>query len=112
MTVSAEHIFRARGAVHISDLARRQAMCTRHFEREFQRTIGTTAKSFARVARFQAALDAKVVAPQRTWLDIAHHFGYHDQMHMVHDFRALGSFAPNHLIEQMGDMRPPALASA
>jgi hypothetical protein len=35
------------------------------------------------VARFQAALDAKLASPARTWLDIAHRFGYYDQMHML-----------------------------
>ena len=109
---TARHIFQTQGALRISSLARQQMMGLRQFERECQRSIGTTAKTFARVARFQAALDAKLAAPHRTWLEIAHYFGYHDQMHMVHDFRALGQYAPNRLIEQMGDVRPPALASA
>jgi AraC-like DNA-binding protein len=111
MTV-ATHIFQTHGALRIPSLAEQQAIGLRQFERQFQRSIGTTAKSFARVARFQAALDAKLIAPNRSWLDIAHFFGYHDQMHMVHDFRALGRHNPNGLIEQMGDVRPPALASA
>jgi AraC-like DNA-binding protein len=112
MMTTAKYIFRASGTIRISTLAQERSMCLRHFEREFQIAMGTSAKSFARVARFQAALDAKLAAPQRTWLDIAHYFSYHDQMHMVHDFRALGLYAPNQLIEQMGDVRPPALASA
>ena len=62
----------------------------RQFERSFERDVGVSPKSFARIARFQSALDAKLVSPQRTWLDIAHSFGYHDQMHMIHDFEALG----------------------
>jgi hypothetical protein len=56
-------------------------------------------------------LDAKLVFPQRTWLDIADSFGYHDQMHMIHDFEALGRTTPTHLIEQMADVRPPAFVS-
>ena len=112
MTTAATQIFEARGALRISSLARQQMMSLRQFEREFHRSIGTTPKTFARVARFQAALDAKLAAPRRSWLEIAHFFGYHDQMHMVHDFHALSQSAPNHLIEQMGDVRPPALASA
>lgn len=112
MTATAQYIFQIKSAIRISSLAQQQALSLRQFEREFQRTIGTRAKSFARVARFQAALDAKLAAPHRTWLEIAHYFDYYDQMHMVHDFRVLGHYAPNHLIEQMGDVRPPALAFA
>ncbi len=25
-------------------------------------------------------------SPERTWTDVAHRFGYHDHMHMVHEF--------------------------
>jgi len=112
MARTATHIFRAHGAVRIADLAHHESMGLRHFERQFQREIGATAKGFARVARFQAAVDAKLASPGRSWLDIAHSIGYYDQMHMIHDFRELGRNTPTNLISQMGDVRPPALASA
>jgi AraC-like DNA-binding protein len=106
------YLFHRHGAIRIPQLVRRDSMGLRQFERRFQQETGTSPKVFARVARFQAALDAKLASPTRTWLEIAHHFGYHDQMHMIHDFEALGHGAPTHLIAQMGDVRPPALASA
>jgi AraC-like DNA-binding protein len=106
----AEYIFHQHGAVHIPDLARDCWTGVRQFEREFRRQTGASPKTFARVARFQAALDAKVSAPQRTWLNIANSFGYFDQMHMIHDFQTLGQSCPTELIAQIGDSRPPALA--
>ena len=112
MAKTATHIFRSHGAVRIADLACHESMGLRHFERQFQREIGATAKEFARVARFQTAVDAKLATPGRSWLDIAHSIGYCDQMHMIHDFRDLGGNTPTNLISQMGDVRPPALASA
>ena len=112
ITASAANlIFRKRGAVGIAALASAYSIGLRQFERSFERAVGVSPKSFARVARFQSALDAKLVSPQRTWLDIAHSFGYHDQMHMIHDFEALGRTTPTHLIEQMADVRPPALVA-
>jgi transcriptional regulator GlxA family with amidase domain len=104
--------FRLHVAVLTPDLAHQDFMGLRPSERRFQQETGASPKSFARVARFQAALDAKLASPGRTWLDIAHTFGYYDQMHMIRDFADLGSGAPTHLIAQMGDVRPPALASA
>jgi AraC-like DNA-binding protein len=106
----AEFIFRQHGAVNIANLARDCSIGTRQFEREFRRQTGAAPKTFARIARFQAALDAKLTSPQRTWLDIAHSFGYYDQMHMVHDFEMLGRSCPTQLIAQIGDSWPPALA--
>ena len=111
ITASANFIFRERGAVGIAALADTHSLGLRQFERRFEWEIGVSPKSFARITRFQFALDAKLVSPQRTWLDIAHSFGYHDQMHMIHDFEALGRTTPTHLIAQMADVRPPALAT-
>lgn len=111
IVAAADYIFCHHGAVNIANLAKRGSTGLRQFEREFRQEMGTTPKTFARIARFQAALDAKVAAPQRTWLDIAHSFGYHDQMHMIHDFQALGSDSPARLLYHLGDSRPPALAT-
>jgi AraC-like DNA-binding protein len=111
ITAAASYIFRQHGAIHISTLARLNSLGLRQFERRFERETGASPKAFARVARFQAALDAKLSFPQRTWLDIAHAFGYYDQMHMIHDFEKLGRSTPTQLLVQMGDVRPPALAT-
>ena len=109
MASAAMYIFRAHGGVKMPDLAQLNSLGVRQFERHFEREIGTTPKAFARVARFQAALDAKLACPPRTWLDIAHAFGYFDQMHMIHDFEKLGRSTPSELLAQMGDVRPPGL---
>jgi AraC-like DNA-binding protein len=109
IAVAAQYLFRRHGAIKISALAHLHGLGLRQFERRFKRGTGLSPKVFARVARFQAALDAKAASPQRTWLDIAHSFGYYDQMHMVHDFESLGLNTPTNVIAQMGDVRPAAL---
>jgi AraC-like DNA-binding protein len=106
------HLFRQHGIVRIPTMSQRESLGLRQFQRLFRRETGMSPKVFARVARFQSALDAKLAAPRRSWLDIAHGFGYHDQMHMIHDFENLGRNSPTQLIAQMGDVRPPALTSA
>ena len=111
MAAAATYLFRHHGAIRIPDLAYQDALSMRQFERTFRRDVGTSPKVFARIARFQAALDAKLASPKRTWLDVAHSFGYYDQMHMIHDFESLGRNAPTQLLAEMGDVRPPALAS-
>ncbi len=110
VTSAATYIFNRRGIVNLPELAQRAGTGLRQFERKFWRETGSTPKVFARVARFQAALDAKLAAPKRAWLDIAHSFGYYDQMHMIHDFEILAHNTPTQLISVLGDVRPPALA--
>jgi AraC-like DNA-binding protein len=108
----AKYLFAQHGAVSIPEVGRQGALSLRHFERLFRLDIGMSPKVFARIARFQSALDAKLANPARTWLDIAHSFGYYDQMHMVHDFGGLGRNTPTQLLVQMGDVRPSALVSS
>lgn len=108
IAAAASFLFRIHGAIRISYLAQQVSSGMRQFERDFKREMGLSPKTFSRIARFQAALDAKVAQPARTWLDIAHTFGYHDQMHMIHDFETLGRDNPTSLLQALGDARPPA----
>lgn len=105
ITVAAEFLFRAHGSISVSALADLAGMRRRHFERRFREDFAMPPKVFARVARFQAAVDKKLADPGRSWLQIAHEFGYHDQMHMIHDFEKLGGDAPTKFLAQLGNMR-------
>jgi transcriptional regulator GlxA family with amidase domain len=102
-------MFSQHGTMGVSQLARDAGLGVRQFERNFMQAIGVTPKRFARVARFQSALDAKLAWPDRSWLHIAHDLEYFDQMHMIRDFQSLGGETPTQLLSQLGDARPPAL---
>jgi AraC-like DNA-binding protein len=106
---AASRIFRASGLVRIPDLAAHYGLSLRQFERRFKHGVGIAPKSFSRVARFQAALDTKLLTPHRSWLIIAHDLGYHDQMHMIHDFHELAGAAPTEILAKIRDARPPAM---
>jgi transcriptional regulator GlxA family with amidase domain len=103
------HAFAAQGSIPIVDLARDSGLGFRQFERRFLQHIGLQPKLFSRIARFQSTLDAKIGSPRRSWLDIAHSQGYHDQMHMIRDFHGLAGDAPGEILAAIGDMRPTCL---
>jgi AraC-like DNA-binding protein len=109
---SALHSFEEHGTIQIKRLAYDAALSVRHFERSFLRDIGVSPKLFARIARCERALDAKLTAPRRSWLNIAHYFGYHDQMHMIRDFQGLNGATPSEIVLRLVDMRPEALTGA
>ena len=112
MSVVADHVFVRRGVIaSVERLAADAGLGIRQFERLFLSEIGISPKLYARVARFQNALDMKIAAPGRTWLEIAHRLSYHDQMHMIRDFQLLGGHTPGHLLELIGDCRPGAVAA-
>lgn len=99
------------GRITITDLAWQMNLCVRELERAFIRELGITPKRFARVARFQSALDAKVRCPEKSWLDISVGAGYHDQMHLIHEFETFCGLSPTVAMSRLGDSRPSALAS-
>jgi AraC-like DNA-binding protein len=106
---AAQCLFAEAGAPGLGTLARDSNMSYRHFERRFISEFGMTPKKFARIARFQRALDAGAARPDKTWCEIAHEFGYYDQAHMARDFISLGGATPKQVLHFMGDMRPQAL---
>ena len=109
--LSAQHIIRLMGATRIDEVANHTALSLRQFERRFADEIGLRPKLFARITRFQMALDVKRVASHRSWLSVAHQLGYFDQMHMIRDFQSLGGGSPVQIINQFGDLHPWSLAS-
>lgn len=108
---AAVDLFRKRDAGNIMAISKGSGLSMRQFERRFYKEIGITPKLFGRISRFQMALDRKLSVPDRTWLSIAHHHGYHDQMHMIRDFHCLAGTSPRDLLANLGDTRPPALSS-
>lgn len=109
---AATRIFGLKGVVRMDELARHYGLGLRQFERIVKGYLGVAPKKYARVARFQTALDVKLGRPKRSWLDIAHDLGYHDHMHMVRDFHDLAGAAPSELLKAIGDARPPAMQMA
>jgi transcriptional regulator GlxA family with amidase domain len=108
---SAQHLFRRRGATRIDALARDLTLSMCQYERRFSEEIGVTPKLFARITRFQFALDAKRVTPVRSWLSIAHDLNYFDQTHIIQDFQSLRGDAPSRLIQRSEDLQPWSLAA-
>lgn len=82
------------GRVLIPDLASTVGIGQRQFERDFCARYGLRPKLYARIVRFQAALDSKARSADKSWTDVAHEFGYHDQMHLIHDFAEFTSGTP------------------
>jgi len=105
-------VFAVKGSVRVGEIALHYGLGLRQFERRFLEHTGIQPKVYARIARFQSALDAKISAPRRPWLDIAHSLGYHDQMHMVREFHELAGDAPGKIFSSIGSMRPPANEAA
>ena len=74
----------------LGTLVDQSCMSQRNLERKFKNTVGVSPKHYLRVARLQEAMKMKSKKPDLSWGWVAAATGYHDQMHLVHDFIKLG----------------------
>jgi AraC-like DNA-binding protein len=109
VTVAARELHRHRGCVRISSLADMAGLGLRQFERRFTSEVGMAPKLYARIARFEAAIEIKMRAPALRWTDVAHALGYHDQAHMVRDFQQLAGSTPSDLVPHLEMIVPPEI---
>lgn len=79
--------------VRIADVASDAGVTVRQLERKSLDYTGLSPKSLVRIARFQQALKIRS-SSALTWIEIAHALEYHDQMHMIRDFRVFAGDAP------------------
>jgi AraC-like DNA-binding protein len=91
---AARRILASGGCESITALAEKAGLSVRQFERSFEHQIGVRPKLYARIARFESALDSKARFTAKSWTDVAHDLGYYDQMHMIHDFEDLAGDTP------------------
>jgi AraC-like DNA-binding protein len=101
ISAAAHGILLAGGRARIPALAARAGLGVRQFERKFLSQVGMRPKLFARIARFEAALEHKARFSTRSWTDVALNFGYFDQMHMVHDFAEFTGATPSDTLQQL-----------
>jgi AraC-like DNA-binding protein len=98
VSAAAEQMIHGVGTVKTAELAHQAGLSLRQFERRFNRQIGMGPKMFARVVRFEAAMDCMTRSNADSWTDLAYRFGYFDQMHMVHEFAALADDTPTRML--------------
>ncbi len=108
----AKEIVRHHGTCRIDSLAHHTGLSMRSFQRMFQHRVGVPAKLFSRIVRFEAALKTKAALPDLSWTLVAHKFGYHDQMHMIHDFRQISGETPSGILEQASPVLAPQIDHA
>jgi AraC-like DNA-binding protein len=88
----------------VASMAAESGLTSRQFERRFLEQVGVAPKLYSRIIRFNAALERKLSAPQASWTEVAHEFGYYDQAHLVRDFRAFGGVSPRTLETSLGSV--------
>ena len=101
ISAAANAMLRRYGHVRVAAQADAAGLSQRQFERRFTAQIGVRPKLYARIARFEAALDRKARWAAKSWAEVAHACGYADQMHLIHDFEEFSGETPTGLLTEV-----------
>ena len=101
VAIAANNLFASNGIHRVAAMATDSGLSPRQFERRFLAQVGVPPKLYARIIRFNAALDHKLRCPSHTWSRIAIDQDYYDQMHLVRDCRAFTGESPSRFLAQL-----------
>jgi AraC-like DNA-binding protein len=90
-----------RGTVSVEELAHQVHLSPRRLRYIMLHSLGITPKFASRVARLGRAVN-RASAGATSWADVAAESGYHDQSHLVRDFRNLMDTTPTAWLDEEG----------
>jgi len=90
----------ARTQSTVQDVAAQAGISTRQLERISLDYSGISPVALTRLARFQRALRLRQTT-SASWTWIAHAANYHDQMHMIREFRSLAGNTPERAVRDL-----------
>lgn len=90
-------LLRGTGDLRVGDLAQQVQLSRRHLARVMHERVGVSTKLFARIARFDRAVQLSRQRPSLAWVQIALETGFSDQAHLTREFVELGGIRPSDL---------------
>lgn len=85
-------IYQSNGTIQIKELNEKLFISQSPFEKRFRKVVGTTAKKFASIVRFNAVLDN--LNQTKTLTEICYENNFFDQAHFIKDFKQFTGDTP------------------
>jgi AraC-like DNA-binding protein len=79
----------------VRDLTEEIGLSARRFIEVFRNEVGLSPKLYSRIQRFRKVLNTFHRIPDPDFTDVALSFGYFDQAHFIHEFRAFSGMSPS-----------------
>lgn len=92
-----------RAIAKAEDLARVARMSVRSLHRTLERYVGVSSKWIVRRARIQECADRVANGERMDWARVSQELGYHDQAHLIRDFKAQIGYTPSAYAAQCRD---------
>jgi AraC-like DNA-binding protein len=98
-------LYRTKGQFRVSELADYCNLSVRQLQRQFDDATGVSPKTLARSLRFEAIRNRLMFEPDANLTDLAYEFGYTDQAHFIHDFKAFTNKTPSEYAAEMQELQ-------
>jgi len=85
-------IYQSNGTIRIKELNEKLFISQSPFEKRFRKVVGTTAKKFASVVRFNTVLEN--LNETKTLTEICYENDFFDQAHFIKDFKQFTGYTP------------------
>lgn len=85
-------IYQSKGTIRISELTDKLFISQSPFEKRFRKVVGTTAKKFALIVRFNAVVDQ--LSETKSLTEICYENNFFDQAHLIKNFRQFTGDTP------------------
>ena len=85
-------IYQTNGTIRIKELNQKLCISQSPFEKRFRKVVGTTAKKFASIVRFNTVLDN--LNETKTLTEICYENNFFDQAHFIKDFKQFTGDTP------------------
>lgn len=85
-------IYQSNGTIRIKELNEKLFISQSAFEKRFRKVVGTTAKKFASIVRFNTVLDN--LHETKTLIEICYENNFFDQAHFIKDFKQFTGDTP------------------
>ncbi len=106
---AARRLERSDGTLSMDDLLTPYSIGQRRFQQRFLRRIGTPAKVFARLMRFQHSLRKLTADRNAPHMDLAFEGKYFDQAHFVNEFSAFAGTSPTRYLAEVHPLNDAAV---
>src|SRR5262249_51488594 len=98
---AAQLLYHTKGQFRVAELADRCHTSARQLERKFDEATGVSPKALVRAIRFEAIRNPLLFQPDVNLTDMDYEFGYTDQAHFIHDFKAFTNKTPSEFVAEM-----------
>lgn len=86
-------IYQSKGTIRVKELNEKLFISQSPFEKRFRKVVGTTAKKFASIVRFNSVLDN--LKETKTLTEICYENNFFDQAHFIKDFKQFTGDTPD-----------------